>query len=170
MKLSTVVNSRSEEAMKNFSSVDQDYKLWVLLGQAEHAVFKAREKELSHCSITTVQAAVLFIIQAIGNEATPAEISRWLFRESHSVSGLLSRMEKEGLVRKVKDLDRKNLVRVTLTEKGQQAYHRSTKRRSIREIMSCLSEEEHQQLTSCLERLRNKALKELGVNLKPPFP
>jgi len=156
--------------MKNFSSVDQDYKLWVLLDQAEHAVSKAREKELSHYSITTVQAAVLFIIQAIGNEATPAEISRWLFRKSHSVSGLLSRMEKEGLVRKVKDLDRKNMVRVTLTEKGQQIYRQSNKRRFIRKIMSCLSEEEHQQLTSCLERLRNKAFKELGVNPKPPFP
>ena len=156
--------------MKNFSSVDQDYKLWVLLSQAEHAVSKAVEKELSHYNITTVQAAVLFIIQAIGNEATPAEISRWLFRESHSVSGLLSRMEKEGLVRKVKDLDRKNMVRVTLTEKGQQVYRQSNKRGSIRKIMSCLSEEEHQQLTSCLERLRNKALKELSVNPKPPFP
>lgn len=86
--------------MKNYSFVDQDYELWVLLHQPRDAVFKAREKELSPYGISTMQAAVLFIILAIGNEATPTEISRWLLREPHSVSNLLSRMEKEGLVTK----------------------------------------------------------------------
>ena len=66
-------------------------------------------------------------------------------------------MEKQGLVRKVKDLDRKNLVRVVLTEKGREAYYHSTKRESIHQIMSFLSEEERQQLRHCLQTLRDKA-------------
>lgn len=157
--------------MKSSSHVDEDFKLWVLLGQASDAVPKARQKELDQYGISTMQAAVLFVIQAIGNEATPAEISRWLFRESHSVSALLNRMEKEGLVRKTNDLDRKNLVRVSITEKRQQAYDKSTKRKSIRKIMSSLSEDERQQLRSCLEKLRNRALRELRMDRKPPpFP
>jgi len=164
------VNSKYEETMKNFSSADQDYNLWVLLQQVGHAAFKARQKELNQYSISNTQAMVLFVIQAIGNKATPAEISRWVFREPHTVSGLLNRMEKEGLVRKVKDLERKNLVRVSITEKGQQAYHQSTKIESIRKVISSLSEEERQQLRSSLETLRDKALKELGVNRKLPFP
>jgi len=120
--------------------------------------------------ITPEQAAILFIVQAIGEKATPAEISRWLFREPHSVSGLLARMEKQGLVRKVKDLERKNLVRVVITEEGQKAYQQSTKRESIHRIMSSLSEEDRQQLRSYLEVLQNKALEELGVNRKLPLP
>ena len=89
----------------------------MLLNQATDATLRARQKELDRYGISAAQAAVLFIIQAIGEKATPAEITRWLFREPHSVSGMLSRMEKQGLVRKVKDLDGKNLVRIAMTEK-----------------------------------------------------
>jgi len=64
--------------------------------------------------------------------------------------------------------DRKNLVRVSITEKGQQAYDKSTRRKPIYKIISSLSEEERQQLRSCLEKLRNKAFKELIVEYKPP--
>ena len=157
--------------MQNLSSGDQDYNLWVLLGQAAQAAFKARERELNQYGISAMQAAALFVIQAIGDQATPAKISRWLFRESHTISGLLDRMEREGLVKRVKDLDRKNLVRVVMTEKGQQAYRESTKGQSIHKLMSSLSEKERQELRSCLERLRNKALEDLAVDRKPPpFP
>ena len=156
--------------MENSLSVDKDYALWVLLLQAKDTVFKAREKELSQYGISPEQAGVLFIIHTIGNTATPAEISRWLLRKHHTVLGILGRMEKAGLVRKTKDPERKNLVRVTLTEKGQQAYYQSTRIESIREIMSSLSKEERQQLSSCLQTLRDKALKGLGMDQKPPFP
>ena len=121
-------------------------------------------------NISASRGAVLFAIQAIGEEATPAEIARWLFREPHSISELLSRMERDGLVRRVKDLCRKNLVRIVLTEKGREVYHKSTKRELVCEIMSSLSEEERQQLRSCLQKLRDKALKELRIEHGIPFP
>ena len=140
------------------SSTDQDYRLWVLLNQVRDAVLKARQKELDQYNISASQAAVLLVIEAIGPKATPAEISRRVFRKPHSVSGILSRMEKKGLVRRLKDLDRKNLTRVVFTEKGREAYYQSTKRESIRQIMSSLPEEERKQLTSSLETLRDKAL------------
>ena len=156
--------------MTNSSCAKEDFTLWVLLRQAGHTVYQATQKELSQYGISPEQAGVLSIVQFLDNKATPAEISRWLLREPHTVSGILSRMEKKGLVRKTKDLVRKNLVRVTLTEKGKQAYYQSTKIESIRQIMSCLSEEECQQLSSCLKTLRDRALKQLGVDQKPPFP
>ncbi len=156
--------------MNNSLSPDQDYKLWWLLEQARHTVFKARQKELNEHTLSAMQAVTLFTIKAIGHRATPAEISRWLNRESHSVSGLLSRMKKDGLVTKVKDLDRKNMVRVELTEKGQHAYKLSTQREVIHRIMSVLSEEERQQLWSSLQKIRDKALEELRIERKPPFP
>jgi len=156
--------------MEEFQHTDEDYNLWWLMLLMRRIMYKARARELFQYRITPEQAAILFIVQAIGEKATPAEISRWLFREPHSVSGLLARMEKQGLVRKVKDLERKNLVRVVITEEGQQAYQQSTKRESIHRIMSSLSEEDRQQLRSYLEVLQNKALEELGVNRKLPLP
>jgi DNA-binding MarR family transcriptional regulator len=148
--------------------MDKDYNLWVLLHQTTDAVIKARQKELDQFDISFIEVGVLVVIQAIGEKATPSEISRRILREPHSVSALLNRMEKKGLVRKTQDLDRKNLVRVSITEKGRQAYDKSTRRKSIYNIISSLSEEERQQLRSCLEKLRSKAFKELVVEPKPP--
>jgi len=154
--------------MKNRLSVDEDYNLWVLLHQTTDAVLRARQKELDQYSISFIEVGVLVVIQAIGEKATPSEISRRIFREPHSVSALLNRMEKRGLLTKTQDLDRKNMVRVSITEKGRQAYDKSTRRKSIYRIISSLSEEDCQQLRSCLEKLRNKAFKELVEEHKPP--
>jgi len=156
--------------MKYFPNTDEDYELWVLLYQAKDAVEIARDKELRSYGISTMQAAVLFIVQAIGNKATPAEISRWIFRKHHSVSGILNRMEKAGLVSRVRDLDKKNLVRVALTEKGQQAYRDSLKRESLHNIIASLSKEKRQQIRLCLKELRDTALKQVGNEFKLPFP
>ena len=70
-------------------------------------------------------------------------------------------MENKGLVKTDNNLDRRKSVGITVTERGQQAYYMSTGRESIHRTMSPLSEEEHQQLRSCLRRLREKALRDL---------
>ena len=51
-----------------------------------------------------------------------------------------------------------------LTEKGRQVYHQVNKRTFALDAMSALSEEERQQLVSCLEKILNKALKMLGIS------
>jgi DNA-binding MarR family transcriptional regulator len=157
--------------MKSAIDSDQDYTLWLLLRQACDASLRARDKELSQYGISVEEAAVLFVVQSTGERATPSEISRWLFREPHSTSGLIIRMEKDGLVTKVADLERKNMLRVVMTDKGREAYEKSTARETIHRMMSSLSQNERQVLRSCMERLRNEAVKELRVERKPPpFP
>jgi len=47
-----------------------------------------------------------------------------------------------GLVRKVKDLNRKNRIQVVLTEKGEEAYRRSREMKAVGNIMSSLSGKE----------------------------
>jgi len=70
-------------------------------------------------------------------------------------------MEKEGLVRKVNDLDRRNLISVAITEKGEAVYQRSRDSNVIHEILSSLSQEQQDNLRPCLETLRNRAVEEL---------
>ena len=165
------VNFSSEDTMKkSIGNSDPDFELWVLLRHTADAIGRTRVKELHKHDLSARQAATLFIIRAIGEKATPAEIARWQFRQAHSISGILSRMEKDGLIRKDKDLERKNLVRVSLTEKGHQAYQLSLSREYLNRIISSLSAEERRQMMSSLRTLRDKALEELGIEDKPPFP
>ncbi len=156
--------------MSDTKPVDQDYNLWALLEQVTTLILNARDQELSEYGTTAMQAAVLFITNQVGDETTPAQISRWIFRKPSSVTGILNRMVKAGLVERTKDLPKRNQVRVRLTEKGQKAYKQSLKRVPIHKVISALSEEERRQLASLLEKLRAKALKVTGVKYKPPFP
>ena len=82
----------------HLNDIDQDYKIWWLILGMRRAMHKARAKELFQYGITPEEASVLFVVNAIGDKATPAEVSRWVLREPHSVSSLLSRMEKDRLV------------------------------------------------------------------------
>jgi len=149
---------------------NRDYELWVLLHQTCDAILRARENELRQTGTSPAQATVLFILKAVTVPATPAEISRWLFREPHTVSGLLNRMEKQGLVRKVKNLERKNMIRIVITEKGEQAYQWAREMKVISKILACLSPEERSNLKTYLKALRNEALKENGIRYQLPFP
>ena len=155
--------------MQQKLSKEQCFQVWLILSQVNDAIFKAREKELSKMGVTAMEAAVLNIVRAIGNEATPAEVSRWLLREPHSVSGLLNRMVKRGLIKKTKDLKWKNLIRVTITEKGKEAYEKSLNAVSVDNVVSALSAEECQQLSSYIMKLRSRALEEINVDYEVPL-
>ena len=151
-------------------ATDRDYELWVLLHQTSDIIARARDDELRGFGVSEVQAAVLFVVKNAQVPVTPAEISRWLFREPHTVSGLLNRMVKQGLIKKEKNLERKNLIRVTLTKKGEEAYQRSEEQRGIQKILSTLSQKERDNLRAHLGKLRSKGLKELGLKRQLPFP
>ena len=154
----------------NDNRFDPAYELWMLLAETRHLLSRVREKELLGYEITPVQTAILLAIEAIGNEAKPADISRWIARKPHTVSEAISRMEKAGLVAKCKDLHRKNLVRVIVTQKGMQARDNAIKRDSIQRVMGILNQEEREILKSQLEKLICSAQSELSNGKQPAFP
>jgi len=152
------------------SFTDKAHNLWVLLQQAGDTTFRVRGKELAEHGITPAETMALFVIQATGENVMPIEISRWMLREPHTITGLLNRMEKRGLITKSKDLHNKHLVRVSSTEKGKELYDKSNGRGPIHHVISALSEEEQQQFGSYLQKLRDRALEELEIEYEVPFP
>lgn len=143
---------------------------WLLLEQTRNAIFKARELELEQLGISLVQAGVMFVIETTGGRARPAEIARWLVREPHSISGLLTRMEADGLVKRVPDPERKNSVAIVLTAEGQDICDKTFRRESVRHVFAGLSDGERENLMGSLVRLRDRALKDRRVRNRPPFP
>ena len=114
-----------KEVMEDFDPKDEDFRLWAMIVWTRRAIYRAMAKELQKCGLTVEETAAMFMIRAIeavGSNPIPTEVSRWLFREPHSTSTLLVRMERKGLVKRDKDLRRKNLVRVSLTRKGREFF------------------------------------------------
>ena len=159
-----------DDSTKYYSYSDADHDLWMLLTHTRYAIYRAREKELQRYGVSPEQVGVLFIVQALGNRATPSEIARLIIRQPHTVSALIERMAEKGLVKKMHDLDRKNLVRVSLTEKGQKVYDISTKRGPIHRIMGSLSATERSNFQKTLEKLQAQARKEIGLDREEFFP
>ena len=144
---------------ESLSSEDVDYNDFLLLVMAMRAINKVRHKEVKQLTgITGEQVGALHAIKHLGNKATLAEIARQMFLERHTISTLIDRMEKKGLVKKIKHLDRENRIGISLTEKGEQAYCSSTERRTIHAIMSTLSEKECKQFRSYLRKLQDEAI------------
>jgi len=154
-----------------------DYKLpdaalttWMLLARTWSAMYKVEERKLAKVGLTPEQVDVLRLARGYPIPLTPAEISRSLFRESQSVAGLLSRMEREGLVKRVLKRKGHPFTEVKMTAKGGQLCPRGIEAATtlIAKIMSSLSEEELEQLQRLLRKLRQRALEELDIELLQP--
>lgn len=137
------------------------YSLWLLLAQTRSAIFKVRHKKIGQY-LPPNQAAALISIWRMEGRITPLQLSRRLFLEPHTVSEIVSRIEKKGLVTKEKERHLGNTVRIKITEKGIEICKKVMGKDLISEYMSRLSEEQRKNLTEALMVLYNAALHDLG--------
>jgi DNA-binding MarR family transcriptional regulator len=149
---------------------DIDIHLWALLQQVRHIMLRIREKDLVPYDTSEVKVAIMFLISVIGHDATPGEIARWTPHRAHAISTLLDRMEKDGLVQRVKDMKRKSMVRIEITPKGRDIQLKAGSLEPIHEMMSALSGEECLQLKVLLLKLREGVcnIAKVDVPLFPP--
>lgn len=144
-------------------------RLWAVLFQAAHAIERARDHELAGIGTSMIQSAVLWIVKSVDPPATPSKISKWLMRKPNSISGLLDRMEQQGLIRRLRDR-RRNRTILELTEKGDGIRKQSvTDMNVLRDIASVLSEEELERTTEALSALRAKAIQILAAQEEADF-
>lgn len=141
---------------------DEFFSLWVLIAQTKDSLLAAREREYYQYNVKNERRAVLLSIVALGGQATPIEISRFLFRKINSVTEMLNRMEKQGLIKRQKSSGRSKTI-VTLTERGKETYSQSLENTTDKRILSKLSKKQREQLRSYLLRIRDESARELGI-------
>ena len=139
--------------MNNDDAAGQYYSLWILLNHTRHAIYRARDGELGKFGISAEQARLLYVVKSLGENATPTEISKRVFRQSHTISSLVSRAEAKGLLERGKDPKSKKKVMITLTPRGQEILDEAKKMESLQKIWSGLSETDLQQLEKILRSL-----------------
>jgi DNA-binding MarR family transcriptional regulator len=143
---------------KYISPKNPNLDTWLWFRRTYMAISKARQKELRTLGISIPESAVIFVVHEANDRVTPTEISRQLLLDIHSISQLLDRMEKRGLIEKINDLPRKNMIRVALTPEGRKLYKYSIKEKSITNCMSALTDTEKQRFKLYLDKIRIKAM------------
>ena len=147
---------------KKKKTLDKYFDLWELLALTQHAIYNVRELELREYGITPNQAYVLKRIHQLKDKATQVQIAHFTFRKQNTVSINMKRMEKQGLLTRNRNEDRKNLVMLSLTKKGEEAYKKSLGRQTINNVMSSLTEEQIDRMHTYLDTLFTAAANELA--------
>ncbi|MFC1920526.1 MarR family winged helix-turn-helix transcriptional regulator [Chloroflexota bacterium] len=145
-------------------SKDIGFGLWQLLNRTRQLMYRARKRELHQYGVTTRSAAILEMTTRLGKKATQTALAKQTFTERHVVSEQLSRMEKEGLIIKIRDLERRNEVRVEATEKGKEVLRNVVIHQSINDVMSVLNNEDKLDLWRILSKLRESGIANLQLN------
>ena len=145
---------------------DNDYQLWIMLDHIRYMIFRARKMELARYNITPEQAHILYILHRSNDSLTINEMVERTQHQHHSISTLINRMTKKGLVSKIKIPDKGRKLRIVITKKGQDLLEIMT-RDTLGKIFTCLSEEDKQEMVAHLCRLIVSSYKALGKEYKP---
>jgi DNA-binding MarR family transcriptional regulator len=154
---------------REFRSHDtiNDSYIFGLLEHAYSLIGRARDLELAQYGITREQMSILHALMINGGSATIDDIVAIIVRQHNSVSTIVSRMSKLGLVKKEK-LPHEKKYRVLITEKAQ-SFVASIPRKSIEMVFVNLTLEEKEQFATCLEQLIGTTHDVLGHNHNLPF-
>ena len=147
-----------------FQFTNQRLTTWLLCRQTHNLVFKCEDAVFSEAGLTTQKHAVLAAVNYIDDPVTVTEVARWLDRNPNGISTLVDRMEKDGLVKRARDLRDHRAVRLVMTRKGNDIFKQATISgwELVQEILSCLSDEDIRTLNSLLDRMREKAFEYLN--------
>jgi DNA-binding MarR family transcriptional regulator len=154
---------------REFRSHDtiSDSYIYGLLEHAQSLIMRARGLELAQFGITREQMSVLHALLISDGSATIDEIGVIIIRQHNSVSTIVSRMSKLGLVKKER-MPHEKKFRVLITEKARKIVN-TVPRKSIEMIFNCLSATEKEQLATHLEQLVSQGHEIVGHNFNLPF-
>jgi DNA-binding MarR family transcriptional regulator len=135
------------------------FEAFVGLGNTWNAVRKLGAKYHAALGLTANQLSTLrFLLEAEGSRLTIGDIAGRSATSSMNVTKLIDRMQRAGLVRRVRDAEDGRVTWVVLTRAGRQRYIEAMPSSSLdREAFGVLSERQLKLLVDMLTRVRQKA-------------
>jgi DNA-binding MarR family transcriptional regulator len=140
------VNSESENTV---------LRLWLLLRRVGDALDLCQDAVFSKYGLTTEQFGVLTSIKSRGT-LRPTDLALIMERTPNSMSMLIDRMVKAGLVRRTRDRKDRRVVTVSLTNKGETAVEPAIPAgwEFIHQILSPLSQNDQRVFADMLETVK----------------
>jgi DNA-binding MarR family transcriptional regulator len=148
----------------NFESENLILRLWFLMHRTRTLLKTCEDQIYSEYNLTTEQYAILAAIKHIGSPVRPTDVAQWMGRSPNSVSMIIDRMVKAGLVNRVRDRADRRVVRLVITSKGENALKPATLAgwNFIQKIMSPLSDEDRYTFARLHETLEYEIFKYLN--------
>ena len=152
----------NESTSRQANMNEIDFPLWRLLDHTRYIIFRLREKELAEIGLTPEQAFVLDMLHSAGGETTINRIVEMTQRKHNSMSALVDRMAKQGLLKKRRLRSDKRAYRILSTDKGEGVFQKIS-RESVYRTFSCFTPDEKAELGDYLNRLLTSAYNSAGM-------
>jgi DNA-binding MarR family transcriptional regulator len=154
-KLNIMVNSELENL--NLRLLRMVYQTYTWFKNCSDQILKEQ-------GLTTEQYILLVTIKYLDAPVRITDVARWLERSPNSVSMIVDRMVKAGLVRRVRDRSDRRIVNVFITSKGENALKptNTAVREFVQQIMSPLSYEDRHTFASLFKMINYKLLEYLN--------
>lgn len=124
----------------------------------EALLAKEGEKILSPIGITIAQINILMLLkyQSVNGRINQTKLGAMLFVNRSNITGLIDRMEKSQMVRRIPDPEDRRVKYVEMTKKGQELLEKAyvTYHERLHEVMSVLNDSDCDSLCSNLESIR----------------
>ena len=154
----------------NLESGNLVLRLWFIMHRIADVLRNGEDRVFGEYEITTEQYAVLAAIKYLGDSVKVSDLAQGLERTPNSVSMIVDRMVKVGLVTRKRDRADRRVVYVTATSKGKNALKLATLPglKFIGEMLSPLSYEDRLTLLNLLGTVKYKTLSYLnpGVDIE----
>jgi DNA-binding MarR family transcriptional regulator len=134
--------------------------LWRMVYQAYARFRNGMDQTLAEQGLTMEQYLVLTTIKFHDAPIRITDIARWLERSTNSITMIVDRMVKAGLLRRVRDRKDRRTVNVFLTSKAENALEPANPAawEFMQQSMSPLSSSDKNAFASLLEMLNRKLL------------
>jgi DNA-binding MarR family transcriptional regulator len=139
-------------------------RLWFITHRTRDVLRNCEDRVFGKYGLTAEQYGVLAVMKVLGGSVRVTDLARGLGRSANSVSMIVDRMVKAGLVRRGRDRGDRRTVRVSVTNKAEVAFRPATVAglELIREVTSPLSYEDKRTFVSLHEVVKHKALQYLN--------
>jgi DNA-binding MarR family transcriptional regulator len=151
----------------NSKSQNLVLKLWFLLHQVRDVIMAGEDQVFGEQKLTTERYLVLALTRLSDGHVRPADLARWLGRSPNSVSMLVDRMVRAGLIRRVRNRGDRRALQLIVTSKGENALEPATAvgMDFIQKVLSPLSNEDKQTFARLLETTKHQAYQCLNHGL-----
>ncbi len=148
----------------NLESQNLILRLWFLLHRDYVLLRNCEDQMYGEKGLTMEQYATLVAIKYLNDPVRPTDVARWMGHSPNSVSMMIDRMVKAGLVRRERSKRDRRVVRLIISSKGENALEPATRAgwEFIQKIMSPLSDEDRHTFARLLEMVRYETMNYLN--------
>ena len=151
---------------KGFAYSRQIHHVWILLRQTCNLMPKYLEPLFTDAGITYQQYMVLFSLKLLDSPVTISDVAHNLDRNVNSISTIIERMYKDGLVKRTRDLADRRTVRLKITSKGEGKLKVVSWPywEMVAKLLSHFSNEELQTMERLTNKLKRYMADEIGTD------